>query len=132
MLSAVVGVLRRVSAGSPVLAAQLRPSDVGAMSGALELLQKIVTRIRPRWPHVRIIVRGDGHFSDDRLMSWCESTPRLEFTVGMPSNARLLKEVQEAQRQIAGEFAGAREADELDGRAAYEDGYCPRGDAENR
>ena len=26
----------------------------------------------------------------------------------------------------------SRSADELDGRTAYEDGYCPRGDAENR
>ena len=26
----------------------------------------------------------------------------------------------------------SRRAEELDGRAAYEDGYCPRGDAENR
>ena len=32
--------------------------------------------------------------------------------VGMPSNARLLKEVQEAQRQMAAEFAAARESDE--------------------
>ena len=64
-----------VFCGEFLLAAQLRPGDVGAMSGALPLLQKIATRIRERWPNVRITVRGDGHFSDDRLMSWCEATP---------------------------------------------------------
>ncbi len=101
-----------VFCGEFLLAAQLRPGDVGAMSGALPLLQKIATRIRERWPNVRITVRGDGHFSDDRLMSWCEATPGLEFIVGMPSNARLMKEVQEAQRQMASEFVASRKSEE--------------------
>ena len=101
-----------VFCGEFLLAAQLRPGDVGAMSGAMELLQKIVTRIRQTWPDVRITIRGDGHFSDERLMSWCEATPGLEFIVGMPSNARLLKEVQEAQRQMAAEFAATQESKE--------------------
>lgn len=105
-----------VFCGEFLLAAQLRPGDVGAMSGALPLLQKIATRIRQRWPDVRIIVRGDGHFSDDRLMSWCEATPGLEFIVGMPSNPRLMKEVQEAQRQMAAEFAAASESAEETGQ----------------
>jgi hypothetical protein len=71
-----------------------------------------------------------------------------------------MNEVQEAQRHMAAEFAAARESAEddgeqqklarevecavrgavafgegtrrTDGRTAYEDGYCPRGDAENR
>jgi hypothetical protein len=101
-----------VFCGEFLLAAQLRPGDVGAMSGAMELLQKIVTRIRQTWPDVRITIRGDGHFSDERLMSWCEATPGLEFIVGMPSNARLLKEVQEAQRQMAAEFAATQASKE--------------------
>jgi hypothetical protein len=104
-----------VFCGEFPLAAQLRPGDVGAMSGAVELLQKIVTRIRQTWPDVRITIRGDGHFSDERLMRWCEATPGLEFIVGMPSNARLLKEVQEAQRQMAAEFAATRESKESSG-----------------
>ena len=104
-----------VFCGESLLAAQLRPGDVGAMSGAVELLQKIVTRIRQTWPDVRITIRGDGHFSDDRLMSWCEATPGLEFIVGMPSNARLLKEVQEAQRQMAAEFAATQASHENSG-----------------
>jgi hypothetical protein len=64
-----------VFCGEFLLVVPLRPGDIGAMSGALPLLQKIATRIRQRWPNVRITVRGDGHFSDDRLMSWCEATP---------------------------------------------------------
>ena len=101
-----------VFCGQFLLAAQLRPGDVGAMSGAMELLQKIVTRIRQTWPNVRITIRGDGHFSDDRLMSWCEATPGLEFIVGMPSNARLMKEVQDAQRQMAAEFTATKDSEE--------------------
>ena len=104
-----------VFCGEFLLAAQLRPGDVGAMSGAMELLPKIVTRIRQRWPDVRIIIRGDGHFSDDRLMSWSEATPGLEFIVGLPSNARLMNEVQEAQRQMAAKFAAAKQSDENSG-----------------
>jgi hypothetical protein len=104
-----------VFCGEFLLAAQLRPGDVGAMSGAMELLQKIVTRIRRRWPDVRITIRGDGHFSDDRLMSWCEATSGLEFIVGMPSNARLMDEVQEAQRQMAAKFTTTKQSDENSG-----------------
>jgi hypothetical protein len=104
-----------VFCGEFLLAAQLRPGDVGAMSGAMKLLQKIVTRIRQRWPNVRITIRGDGHFSDDRLMSWCESTPGLEFIVGMPSNSRLMDEVQEGKRQMAAEFAAMKQCDENSG-----------------
>jgi len=104
-----------VFCGEFPLAAQLRPGDVGAMSGAMELLQKIVTRIRQTWPDVRITIRGDGHFSDERLMRWCEATPGLEFIVGMPSNARLLKEVQAAQRQMAAEFAATQGSKENNG-----------------
>ena len=104
-----------VFCGEFLLAAQLRPGDVGAMSGAMELRQKIVMRIRQRWPDVRITIRGDGHFSDDRLMSWCEATPGLEFLVGMPSNARLMNEVQEAQRQMAAMFAATKPSDENNG-----------------
>ena len=101
-----------VFCGQFLLAAQLRPGDVGAMSGAMKLLQEIVTRIRQTWPNVRITIRGDGHFSDDRLMSWCEATPGLEFIVGMPSNARLMKEVQDAQRQMAAEFTATKDSEE--------------------
>ncbi len=100
-----------VFCGEFLLAAKLRPGDVGAMSGAMELLQKIVERIHQRWADVRIIIRGDGHFSDDRLMSWCESTPGLEFIVGMPSNSRLMNQVQQAQREMAAEFAGTSEGE---------------------
>ena len=49
-------------------------------------------------------------------MSWCDSTPGLDVSVGMPSHARLLKEVQEAQRQMAAEFAAASESDEETGQ----------------
>jgi len=104
-----------VFCGEFLLAAQLRPGDVGAMSGAMELLQRIVTRIRQRWPDVQITIRGDGHFSDDRLMRWCEATPGLEFIVGMPSNARLMNEVQDAQRQMAAEFAATKQSAEDNG-----------------
>ena len=45
-------------------------------------------------------------------MSWWEATPGLEFLVGMPSNARLLKEVQKAQRPMAAEFAATQESQE--------------------
>ena len=45
--------------GDHLLGVRLRPSKIDASEGALEELERIVARIRERWPGVGITVRGD-------------------------------------------------------------------------
>jgi len=57
--------------GHPLLA-RVRGADVQPATGCVQELEAIVRRIRERWPHVQIVVRGDSGFARDELMCWCE------------------------------------------------------------
>lgn len=96
--------------GSHLLCARLRQANVDASSGAVGELERIVSRVRDRWPEVRIIVRGDSGFAREELMSWCESHG-VAFVFGLARNARL-------QRALGGELEQARAQFEDSGKAA--------------
>jgi hypothetical protein len=53
-------------------------------------VQRIVAKLRQRWPQARIIVRGDSGFCRDNLMTWCEQND-VYFLFGLAKNTRLLK-----------------------------------------
>lgn len=77
-----------VFCGRHLLAAKLRPSNIDASAGAVEEIARIVTQIRARWPHTRIILRADSGFARDALMAWCEANG-VDFILGLARNARL-------------------------------------------
>jgi hypothetical protein len=56
--------------GEFVLCARLRSSNIDASAAALDEVERIVAQIRAQWPQVEIVVRGDGGFSRDAIMSW--------------------------------------------------------------
>ena len=90
--------------GEHLLLAKLRPSNIDAAAGAAKQVAWIVEQIRQRWPHVRIILRGDGGFCRDGLMDWCENH-RVDYVFGLAKNKRLLKilgrELHVAQEEFA-------------------------------
>ncbi len=96
--------------GSHLLCSRLREANVDASFGAVTELERIVARIRQRWPEVRIIVRGDSGFAREELMSWCESHG-VDFVLGLARNARL-------QRALGGELEQAHAQFEESGKAA--------------
>jgi len=96
--------------GSHLLCSRLREANVDASFGAVTELERIVARIRQRWPEVRIIVRGDSGFAREELMSWCESHD-VDFVLGLARNARL-------QRAVGGELEQARAQFEESGKAS--------------
>jgi hypothetical protein len=75
-----------------LLAAKLRRADIDASAGSVEEVDRIVGRIRERWPNVRILLRGDSGFAREALMAWCE-TNKVDFLFGLARNARLVKEI---------------------------------------
>jgi hypothetical protein len=85
-----------VTCGEHLLVAQLRTADADASTGALEVLKRLVQRIRARWPQVRIIFRGDGGFTRDPIMTWCEAN-HVHYVLGLAKNARLLKRIRMQQ-----------------------------------
>ena len=88
--------------GEQVLCARLREANHDAAFGSLTEIQRIVAQMRAVWPEVKIILRGDGGFCRNELMSWCESN-RVDFVFGMARNQRLRKiigaQMQQATQQ---------------------------------
>ena len=78
-----------VFCGRHLLAAKLRSASMDAASGAVAEVARIVTQIRRRWPHVRILLRADSGFARDDLMAWCEAHG-VDFLLGLQKNERLV------------------------------------------
>ena len=91
-----------VFCGDHLLAAQLRPSNIDASAGTVEVLQRLVEQIRDRWPKVQIIVRGDSGFARDGIMTWCEGH-QVDYVFGLAKNSRLqeaiVEELEQARQQ---------------------------------
>lgn len=97
--------------GSHLLCAKLRPSNIDAAAGSVKQLEQIVTRIRAKWPKVKIVIRGDSGFCRENIMAWCE-TNRIDYVLGLARNRRLQralgKELHEAKQQFEATNQAAR------------------------
>jgi hypothetical protein len=79
--------------GHHLLAAVLRPADQDGAAGVVELLAFLHERIRARWPHTRIILRGDSGFCREPLMAFCESHDGTFYVLGLARNSRLQRAI---------------------------------------
>src|SRR5918994_1476536 len=78
-----------VFCGRHLLAAKLRRSNIDASAGAVAEVERIVGRIRARWPRVKILLRADSGFARDELMAWCEASG-VDYVFGLARNERLV------------------------------------------
>ena len=70
----------------------------GQQEGTVAELERIVRRIRQRWPQAAIVVRGDAGFCRDTLMTWCEQRG-VDYVLGLARNSRLLGQIRRQLRQ---------------------------------
>jgi hypothetical protein len=89
--------------GEFVLCARLRSSNIDASAGALDEVKRIVAQIRAQWPQVEIVLRGDGGFSRDPIMSWCEDN-QVGYVFGLAKNKRLVKIIGRQLHEAQVEF----------------------------
>jgi Transposase DDE domain group 1 len=89
-----------VFCGRHLLAAKLRPANIDASAGSVEEVARIVSRIRQRWPKVRILLRADSGFAREALMVWCENNG-VDFLFGLAKNSRLVAEIEAELAQAA-------------------------------
>jgi hypothetical protein len=99
-----------VFAGSFLLCAKLRTSNIDASAGAVDEVRRIVAKLRCAWPTVRIVLRADSGFARDVLMMWCEEHA-VDYVFGLARNARL-------EALIASDLETARAASEETKEAA--------------
>jgi Transposase DDE domain group 1 len=105
--------------GEFVLCARLRSSNIDASAGALEEVQRIVAQIRARWPQVQIVLRGDGGFSRDVIMSWCEDHG-VEYVFGLAKNKRLVKIIGRQLHQAQVQFEETQKAARVFSEFSYQ------------
>jgi hypothetical protein len=107
--------------GHHLLCAKLRPADIDAAAGSVKQTAAIVAQIRRRWPHVRLVLRGDSGFCREPLMRWCEENG-VDYVFGLAKNGRLTKIVGREMHAAQQEFQRTREAV----RRFAEFEYCTR------
>jgi hypothetical protein len=88
-----------IFSGNHLLCAKLRVSNIDPSEGVVEELQRIIGRIREKWPEVRIIVRGDSGFCREEVMSWCEGNG-IDYVFGIARNNRLLHKLQKELKKV--------------------------------
>ena len=59
-----------------LVSAVLRPGNAHAARGAMGVLRRIIRRLKQRFPHVQIVVRGDSAFAVPRLLRMLEELER--------------------------------------------------------
>ncbi len=88
----------------------LRPGKRPGGKEITSILKHLVRYIRKRWPEVKILLRGDSHFSAPEVHEWCEEND-VYYALGQTSNARLKEKAasileqarslyQESQRKV--------------------------------
>jgi len=88
--------------GDQLLAVRLRQADRDASAGSLAEIQRIVARLRNRWPKLKIILRADSGFCREELMEWCEQNG-VDYVFGLARNDRLRRRIAKAMRQAKAE-----------------------------
>lgn len=101
-----------VFCGRHILCAKLRPSNIDACEGSLEVLQDLVEQIRERWPSMKILVRADSGFARDWLMSWCEENG-VDFLFGLARNGRLERDIETTFEALEAERAESESEDSV-------------------
>jgi hypothetical protein len=105
-----------------LITAIVRPGNVHASCGVVSVLKRLVPALRGRWPGSAIELRADGGFASPGLYTYCEEE-RLDYTIGLPSNARLARLAAplaaEAQVRQAASVSPASTTVRLAGETAY-------------
>jgi len=84
--------------GDQLLGVRLREANQDASAGSPEEVQRIVGRLRDRWPKLKIILRADSGFCREELMAWCEQN-RVDYVFGLARNERLRRRIGKAMRR---------------------------------
>lgn len=78
------------------LGAWLRPGKAHASWGAVDMLRRIVNRLRQHWPEIAISVRGDNGVAGPDMYDYCEAEG-LTYAFGYATNEVLKRRVREAE-----------------------------------
>jgi Transposase DDE domain group 1 len=101
-----------VFCGKQLLVNYLRPARKDPALHAGAVIKLLVQGIREAFPNVEIIIRGDGGFSREYIMNWCERNG-VKFIFGLAKNARLKKKLQERMEEAEQQFKATNDKQRL-------------------
>ncbi|WBT39063.1 IS1380 family transposase [Hyphomicrobium sp. DMF-1] len=75
------------NSGKPILSL-IRPGKRPSGAEIARVLRHVIYRIRRRWRHVKILVRGDGHYCAPEVLDLLRKQ-RCDYILGLPTNRTL-------------------------------------------
>lgn len=74
------------------LAVRIQTADGDPARSTVEVLERIVGKLRAAFPETRLILRADSGFSRDEIYAWCEAHG-VDYVIGIAQNRRLVETV---------------------------------------
>lgn len=71
-----------------LIAALLRHGKAYATVGLFGTLSRVVRLLRDRFPGIKVILRADGSFGVEEVISWCEGNG-VDYVLGLSTNKKL-------------------------------------------
>ena len=87
-----------------LLQARLGTGDNAAFYGVTSELSFLIPELKKHFPKARIIVRGDGAFAIEEIMSFCEENG-IDFIFGLPKNPVLERSSAAAMSEAEAKFS---------------------------
>lgn len=88
-----------------LVTAVLRPGKRPTGAENAMIMQRVLRLLRQYWPQTRILLRGDGHFSNPELMQLVMADGNADFTFGLPGNAVLARKAEGLMKNARGHLA---------------------------
>ena len=85
------------------VAAVLRPGNKHASFGAVQILKRIVKRLRRAYPEAMIVIRADAGFAVPGLYDFCEQRG-LGYVIGLITNGRLRGRCADLVSQVEADY----------------------------
>jgi hypothetical protein len=104
-----------------VISALLRHGRASPVKGARFVLKQVVRALRQRFPHLKILVRGDGGFGVPKMIRTCRRL-NVNFLFGKPQNPRLHAHSVPEQLQAAVAYTVTKRSERIFGEFAYQAG----------
>lgn len=81
-----------------LVTALLRPGNAHAGRGAVQVLRRLIRRIKRRFPDAAVVVRGDSHFAIPRILRELErldgTLGGVDYLLGLGKNAVLVRRAE--------------------------------------
>ena len=88
-----------------LVTAVLRPGKRPTGFENAMIMKRVFALLRRHWPHTRILLRGDGHFSSPELMNLVLADGHADFLFGLAGNPVLNRRAEGLMRNARGHLA---------------------------